>query len=301
MKPTKNPLSKRVAWFSVAIAVCWTAPLLAQPQPGKAVVRAIRGTATYSTDGTTFLPLKTGAVLAPGTVIKTGGDSSVDLFLGSSAGVVRLIENSTLALDKLALTDTGADTVVEVQLNLPQGTLLFNVGKLSAASKYEIKVPNGVAGIRGTKGRISSNSYIVLLDGTLIFVYVPAGQQPTPYTLVAPPAVYFSPLEGVKRAPEDLIREVTDQFAAIVPGAPAVVAPPIVGPPGVGAPEAGAPPQTPTVTIEPTIGVRWGEALPLPNNKLLPGGAESFEEAIDMFRDPVTGRDPYPAVSPHQP
>jgi hypothetical protein len=54
---------------------------------------------------------------------------------------------------------------------------------------------------------------MVLLDGTLIFVHVPQGGNPTPYTLVAPPPVYFSPLEGVKPAPDDLIKEVQNQFA----------------------------------------------------------------------------------------
>src|SRR6185503_12132199 len=111
---------------------------------------------------------------------KTGLASSVDLFLGNSAGVIRVAENTTLALDKMAITDTGADTVVEVQLNLPEGTILGNVNKLSAASKYEIKLPNGVAGIRGTRFRISSTSFIVLLEGTLIFVHAPPGGALTP-------------------------------------------------------------------------------------------------------------------------
>jgi hypothetical protein len=53
---------------------------------------------------------------------------------------------------------------------------------------------------------------MVLLDGTLIFVHVPQGGNPTPYTLVAPPPVYFSPLEGVKPAPDDLVKEVQNQF-----------------------------------------------------------------------------------------
>jgi hypothetical protein len=126
--------------------------------------------------------------------------------------MVRVTENTTLALDKLTLTDTGADTVVEVQLNVPEGTILGNVEKLATASKYEIKVPNGVAGIRGTKFRISSSSLIVLTKGTLVFVYVPPGGTPMPYTLVAPPPVYFSPIEGVKPAPEELAREVEGQF-----------------------------------------------------------------------------------------
>jgi hypothetical protein len=220
MNSNDTPVKRLVLLLSLLAVALWTSPLGAQTQPGKGVVRAIKGTATYSTDGVNFLPLKAGAVLPAGTTIKTGAESLVDIFLGNSAGVVRVVENSTLALDKLTLTDTGADTVVEVQMNLPEGTMMFNVNKLSAASKYEIKVPNGVAGIRGTRGRIGANGYIVLLDGTLIFVHVPAGGTPTPYTLVAPPPVYFSPLEGVKPCPEDLIREVIGQFAGQFPSPP---------------------------------------------------------------------------------
>jgi len=187
--------------------------LQAQTVPGKAEVRAIKGVAVASTGAGPATPLKVGAILGPGTTVKTGEGSLVDLFLGNSAGVVRVTENTTLVLDKLTLTDTGADTAVEVQMNLPEGTILGTANKLSAASRYEIKTPNGVAGIRGTRFRMSSNSYIVLLDGTLVFVYVPpGGAAPTPYTLASPPAVYFSPLEGVKPAPQDLVNATKEQF-----------------------------------------------------------------------------------------
>jgi hypothetical protein len=72
---------------------------------------------------------------------------------------------------------------------------------------------------------MSSTGYIVLMEGTLVFVYVPPGGVPTPYTLVGPPAVYFSPLEGVKPAPEDLVREVRGQFGRPLtpPGPPPAV------------------------------------------------------------------------------
>ncbi|HEY0455510.1 MAG TPA: FecR domain-containing protein [Verrucomicrobiae bacterium] len=186
--------------------------LHAQTTPGKAEVRAVKGHAVYSIGGGPAMPLKVGTVLPTGATIKTGPDSSVDMFLGNSAGVLRVVENSTLGLDKLAVTDTGADTVVEVQLNLPEGTVLGNVNKLSAASRYEIKMPNGVAGIKGTRFRASSTMFIVLLEGTFVLVYVPPGGQPIPYTLVAPPAVYFSPIEGIKPAPPELVAEVGGQF-----------------------------------------------------------------------------------------
>lgn len=210
MKSIQSQACKLVAMVAGVLVLSFS--LQAQTQPSKAEVRAVKGTATYTVAGGPAQPLKVGTILPAGSVVKTSAGSMVDLFLGNSAGVVRVTENTTLGLDKLTLTDTGADTVVEVQLNLPDGTILGNVNKLSAASKYEVKVPNGVAGVRGTRYRISSTGYTVLVEGTLVMVYVPPNGQPTPYTLVGPPAQYFSPLEGVKPAPEDLVREVQGQF-----------------------------------------------------------------------------------------
>lgn len=234
MKPTRS----LPAVIAAVVAFSLVSTVQAQTQPGKAVVRALKGSATYTIGGGPAEPLKVNTVLPPGSVIKTGAASAVDLFLGNSAGVIRVTENTTLGLDKLTLTDTGADTVVEVQLNVPEGTILGNVNKLSAASKYEVKVPNGVAGIRGTQYRLSSTGYIVVLEGTVVFVYVPPGGQPTPYTMVGPPPVYFSPVEGVQLAPPELVREVRGQFGPPFqpPGPPPAV--PFKDPfisPGVGA------------------------------------------------------------------
>jgi len=199
-----------------------TAILLPNPssaqitQAGKAEVRSIKGKADYSVAGGAFVPLKVGNVLSSGATIKTSKESTVDLFLGKSAGVVRVSENTTLSMDRLALTDTGADMVVDVQLNLPEGTMLFNVNKISAASRYEIKVPNGVAGIRGTRGRCQSSGSILLLDGSLIFVHVPTGGNPVPYTLTAPPAVFFDPNDAtVKPAPDDMVLEARKQLGKL--------------------------------------------------------------------------------------
>lgn len=208
-----------------------------QTVPGKAEVRAISGSATYSVGGAPGQPLKVGTILGGGTTIKTGPESTVDLFLGNSAGVVRVAEKSTLSLDKLALTDTGADTAVEVQLNLPDGQMFFNVNKISQASRYEIKVPHGVAGIRGTKGSARSDSSWVLLDGTLVFVHAPPNGTPTPYVLKAPPAVYFTPKDGLRPAPEDLTRGVRGQIEKM--------SGPPFRPPG---PPPGVPPQDPFIS-----------------------------------------------------
>jgi hypothetical protein len=117
---------------------------------GKAVVRAVRGTAKYSSGGGVWVPLKVGITLQPGASIQTGPESTVDVFLGQNGPVVRVTPDTTLGFDKLAFTDTGADRVIDTQLNLKSGRILGNVKKLASASRYEIKTPVGVAGIRGT-------------------------------------------------------------------------------------------------------------------------------------------------------
>jgi hypothetical protein len=84
--------------------------------------------------------------------------------------------------------------------------------KLSATSKYRVKVPQGIADVTGSKYRLDAQGYLVLLEGTALFAFVSAGGEPTPFPMTAPPAVYFSPLEGgVRPAPSELEREVTLQ------------------------------------------------------------------------------------------
>jgi hypothetical protein len=188
--------------------------------PGIAEIRGIIGTPTFITNGGPALPLKVGMRLHSGATLKTGPGSVVDLFLGSSAGTLRLAENSVLVIGVLTLTDTGVDTAVEVDLELPDGDLYFNVNKLSKASRYEVRMPNGVAGIRGTKGSYSFRPRggglppVVLLEGRVDFTHTPAGGGGNnTQTMSAPPPVYFSVTEGVKLAPPSLVADVEKQIS----------------------------------------------------------------------------------------
>lgn len=244
MKMTPRRAPRLTALLALFLGVSISFLAHGQTVPGKAEVRGITGAATYSVAGGPASPLKVGMVLTSGAVIKTGADSTVDLFLGKSAGVVRVAEKSTFGLDRLTITDTGADTAVDIQINLPDGQMFFNVNKLSQASRYEIKVPNGVAGIRGTKGSGRSDSSWVLLDGTLIFVHAPTGGQPTPHVLRAPPAVYFTPTDGIKPAPEDLVLT-TRRIVEQIPSRVDLSTKPAGPPPGVPAVEPFVSPGTP--------------------------------------------------------
>ncbi len=141
-----------------------------------------------------------GLALPTGAVVRVDRDSAVDLYLGSEVGMIRLMQNSVVILDKLDR--------VQTLLTLSQGQIVGWNANIPATSEYQVKLPNGIVGIVQGKYRLDSRSYLVLLEGALVYAYVPPGGQPTPYRLKAPPTVYFSPVEGIRSAPALLQREI---------------------------------------------------------------------------------------------
>jgi hypothetical protein len=157
-----------------------------QAATGRAVVRTVTGTASYSEQGGEWRPLKTGLALTPGSTVKTGVDGQVSLFLGDNGPTVHLFDSTTLGLDRLQIERSGPDAVIETQLNLTSGTIRGEVRKLSAASKYEVKTPNVVVGIRGTKYQISANGMVSVIEGSVVVVYInPSTQQMSTHTVGA--------------------------------------------------------------------------------------------------------------------
>lgn len=159
------------------------------------VVR-IKGAARYSTGNNVWQPLKVGTVLRSGNVVQTAAGSFVDIVINESASapsprgsaaaasptplrnqpasaqdVVRVLEDSVLALDKLTAVQTGADKVTETQLDLRSGKIFGTVKKMSAASRFEVKIPNGVAGVRGTVYFISADGVISVVSGSMVLAY----------------------------------------------------------------------------------------------------------------------------------
>jgi hypothetical protein len=167
---------------------------------GKAKVVRIKGPARYNLGDNNWQQLKVGMLLSAGTVIQTAkeAESFVDIVLvdpnasvtgattykpsvpssTSSAAVqadinqniVRIYENSALSIDKLNFSHTGADIVTDTQLELKSGRIAGSVKKMSAASRYDVKLPNGVAGIRGTTYYIDGNE-VKVLDGSVVVAY----------------------------------------------------------------------------------------------------------------------------------
>src|SRR5438045_798648 len=165
-------------------------------EAGKAVVRSIRGQAQYA-EGGNWLQLKEGQILKPGSTVRTANESQVDLFMDDNGPVVRLVENTQLGIDKLNFDATGIDTVIETQLDLKSGRIVGIVKKMAHDSKYEIKTPNGVAGIRGTEYDVSATSVVRVMSGSLVVVYVKSDG--TVITQVVNAGEMFVPSEGAVR------------------------------------------------------------------------------------------------------
>jgi hypothetical protein len=199
MKDTKSFVRYLLAPM---LAVAMVNSLSAQTQ-GYANVAKITGSVRYSTGNNVWVPLeKVGTKLRPGTVIQTAANSSVDLVLGvgepsttpasynpyagaspsggqsyqpsASQNMVRVFQNSILGIDKLASTETGAGPETETQLDLRKGNIMGNVKKLSEGSKYEVKLPNGVAGVKGATYYLSADGVVRVLEGSVVIAYVGA-------------------------------------------------------------------------------------------------------------------------------
>src|SRR6266705_598419 len=221
MKRIQN-VFQRLAVCVVAIAMV-TSVTAQTAAPGSAKVVRIKGPARYTTGNNVWLPLKTGALLKSGTLIQTSTErgSFVDLVLGdgevpiarpamvgevrsrsytpnADQNIVRLFENTVLKVDALTSMETGAGTVSETQLDLQRGRIFGNVKKMSAASRYEVKLPNGVAGIRGTIYTLSAEGVVKVLVGSAVLAYeMRIGPNVPPTTYAVDHTIYYiSPTTG---------------------------------------------------------------------------------------------------------
>lgn len=184
-------------------------------KPAAITVVSVQGEARYSVDGQSWHPLVVGKILRAGAVVETAAGSSASLILSgtpvpvpqsdSSApqsigqlgvapdpnlrgyetlkpmaqqNVVSMGPDTMLAVDKLTVIDTGVDTVGDTELDLRAGKIFVNAKKLSAGSQYIIKLPNGVAGIRGACFNLDVFGHCNCLFGQVVLSIIGPNGQP---------------------------------------------------------------------------------------------------------------------------
>jgi hypothetical protein len=187
-----------------------------------------------------------GKILSAGAVIQTGHDSYVDMVLGKSVempqaapvpdrispapdsnlrgmidykpsvqqNMVRLTTDCTLAIDKLTVSDTGLDTVSDTELNLTHGRVFCTVKKLSPSSQYLVKIPNGIAGVRGTIFGIGADGWCACYLNSVLLSFLSANGSPS--VIVISGGNMFNPQTGQSTPlPPDLISLFTQIYNAL--------------------------------------------------------------------------------------
>lgn len=221
MKIFQASVSALVGGFVLALAAGAHAQSTTQQY---ATIVRIEGQAQYSPGDNVWHPLVVGQTLSAGNVIQTAADSRVDFVFGDKIGghivptpdkvapavdakvrglisytatseqnVIRMEGDTVLAIDKLSVANTGVDAASDTELDLRQGTIFGNVKKLSAASQYLIKTPNGIAGIRGTTFMMSAKGDITVISGSMVASHTgPTGTS----TVVLGPGDQYDPRIG---------------------------------------------------------------------------------------------------------
>ena len=227
MKNYKSILAALVCSAVASVAITASAQ---DTKQGFVTIVRTEGIVTYSLGvGQPERPLVAGEVLAPGSIIFTKDNAMADIVLGkfvsfpqaawapnrismapdapvrgyityrpsADQNAVRITQNSTLAIDKLRVADTGADTVSDTELDLKQGKIFASVRKLSGASQYIVKLPSGVAGVRGTLFSIGVDGSVACYEstggGVILALTLQTGATKT---FLVEPGQFFNPGNG---------------------------------------------------------------------------------------------------------
>jgi len=203
---------------------------------GVATIVRIQGQARYSLGDGNWHPLVVGKIFGVGTIIQTSHDGTVDMVLGKSIempqaapvpdrigpapdvnvrglidykpaveqNMVRMTGDTVLAIDELTVSDTGVDTVSDTELDLRHGRIFASVKKLSAASEYLVKIPNGVAGVRGTLFEIDASGWCAVLKSSVLLALAAPNGATTTYLIGQ--GNQFDPQTGqISPLPPDLL------------------------------------------------------------------------------------------------
>jgi hypothetical protein len=225
-------------------------------QPGVATVVRIVGEARYSLGNGVWHPLVAGKILGAGAIIQAGHEAIVDIILGkkilmpqasplpdqvslavdanvrgyvsykpsAEQNAIRMTGDTVLAIDKLTVSDTGVDSVSDTELDLRQGGIYNSVHKLSGASQYLIKIPNGIAGVRGTLFYIDATGRCIVYKNSVVLSIIGPDGKPT--TVVVGEGYQFDPgnpgngqpgpsPSGISPVPPGLSTELDEIFAAL--------------------------------------------------------------------------------------
>ena len=161
-----------------------SAPPLSKPAP--LVASKISGLTEIQLAPNPWTPLLTNHPVQPGSQLRTGTNSFIELTSTSNWQRVLLAPNSQGAIDRWTQSQTTGAGRDEVQINLRQGLLLIDLpaASMTGPSFFEVKGSNFVAGVRsGGTAAITADGFVLVQTGTIVCVLISPPAQPLVVTL----------------------------------------------------------------------------------------------------------------------
>jgi hypothetical protein len=130
----------------------WTAlPFAFATEMSQARVLEIHGEAVFLKAGTSqWVTLEEGMILKEGDALKTGKDSEVRLEVSGARKTAELIVRKESEFNFKTLRHDPGGQTENTLLDVEVGSVLVKAEKLIGNSKFEVKTPTSIVGIRGT-------------------------------------------------------------------------------------------------------------------------------------------------------
>jgi hypothetical protein len=133
--------------------------------------------------------LRQGGFIQQGAKITTGPDSTVELVFDNGT-LINIAPSSTFSVEEFVTDPFNADnldykkvdqapTRSVTTIEVPEGSIIFDVAKLKSGSTFDIVTPLGIAGIRGTSG-FAGPAAFGLVSGSAVFSYPGSQSAPSP-------------------------------------------------------------------------------------------------------------------------
>lgn len=118
---------------------------------GQAKVIELKGSAMVMKGGSSdWMPLQEGAILQEGDSIKTGAESEARIELVGNKRTADVMVRAESEFKINALRHNAGTDTDTTQLDVEIGSVLVKAEKLVGDSRFEVKTPSSIVGIRGT-------------------------------------------------------------------------------------------------------------------------------------------------------
>lgn len=135
----------------MGMALLAAVPAQAEDGASEATITEIKGQAFYLKTGEAeWLPLETGMVLGEGDKIKTGVDCEVVVETTGNAKTSSMTVRPETEFTFKTFRYDEASQIDNTLLDLEVGSILVKAEKLVGGSRFEVKTPTSIVGIRGT-------------------------------------------------------------------------------------------------------------------------------------------------------